>query len=86
VLGRVPDVNLMRATELREPLVTSAAFPTRRTSRSSHAGARFGYMDEPNLRAALRLLEQTQLEFALEVDEASYSCRRSTCVPAIHQE
>jgi hypothetical protein len=29
-------------------------------------------MDEPNVRAVLRLLEQTQLEFALEVDEASY--------------
>jgi KUP system potassium uptake protein len=38
----------------------------------THAGARFGYMDEPNVPAVLRLLEQTQLEFALEVDEASY--------------
>jgi KUP system potassium uptake protein len=38
----------------------------------THAGARFGYMDEPNVPAVLRLLEQTQLEFALEVDEVSY--------------
>jgi KUP system potassium uptake protein len=38
----------------------------------THAGARFGYKDEPNIPAVLRLLEQTQLEFALDVDEASY--------------
>lgn len=37
-----------------------------------HAGARFGYMDEPNVPAVLRLLEQTHAEFALDVDQASY--------------
>jgi KUP system potassium uptake protein len=38
----------------------------------THAGARFGYMDEPNVPALLRLLEQADIECPLEVDDASY--------------
>jgi KUP system potassium uptake protein len=38
----------------------------------THASARFGYVDEPNVPAVLRLLEQAKLEFALDVDAVSY--------------
>jgi KUP system potassium uptake protein len=38
----------------------------------AHLDARFGYMDEPNVPAALRLAGEAGLECPLEVDEASY--------------
>ena len=38
----------------------------------THASARFGYMDEPNVPALLRLVEQADIEFELDVDEVSY--------------
>jgi KUP system potassium uptake protein len=38
----------------------------------THVGARFGYMDEPNVPDLLRLIERAQIESPLEVDEASY--------------
>ncbi|HEX2708571.1 MAG TPA: potassium transporter Kup [Solirubrobacterales bacterium] len=38
----------------------------------AHVGARFGYMDEPNVPSVLRLASQSGLECPLEVDEASY--------------
>jgi KUP system potassium uptake protein len=38
----------------------------------AHVGARFGYMDEPNIPGVLRLAAKSGLECPLEVDEASY--------------
>jgi KUP system potassium uptake protein len=38
----------------------------------THATARFGYMDQPNIPEVLRLIEQAQVESPLEVDDASY--------------
>ena len=38
----------------------------------THATARFGYMDRADVPSALRLLEQSDIECPLEVDEASY--------------
>ena len=38
----------------------------------AHVGARFGYMDEPNVPDVLRLAAKAGLECPLEVDEASY--------------
>jgi KUP system potassium uptake protein len=38
----------------------------------THVGARFGYMDEPNVPAVLLLAAEAGLECPLEVDEASY--------------
>ena len=38
----------------------------------AHVGARFGYMDEPNVPGVLRLAAEAGLECPLEVDEASY--------------
>ena len=38
----------------------------------THVGARFGYMDEPNVPAVLELAEGAGLECPLEVEEASY--------------
>jgi KUP system potassium uptake protein len=38
----------------------------------SHVGARFGYMEQPNVPAALRLASEAGLECPLEVDAASY--------------
>jgi KUP system potassium uptake protein len=38
----------------------------------THAGARFGYMDKPNVPGVLRLIEKAQIECPLEVDQASY--------------
>src|SRR5207342_1160728 len=38
----------------------------------THVGARFGYMDEPNVPAVLRLAVAAGLECPLEVDDASY--------------
>jgi KUP system potassium uptake protein len=38
----------------------------------THVGARFGYMDEPNVPAVLELAEGAGLECPLEVDQASY--------------
>ena len=38
----------------------------------AHVSARFGYMDEPNVPAVLRLAADAGLECPLEVDEASY--------------
>ena len=38
----------------------------------THASARFGYMDQPNVPAILRQIEKAQIECPLEVDEASY--------------
>ena len=37
-----------------------------------HASARFGYMDDPNVPDVLRLLERTDTEVAISVDDASY--------------
>jgi KUP system potassium uptake protein len=38
----------------------------------THVSARFGYMDEPNVPGLLRLLETTDIERPIDVDEASY--------------
>jgi KUP system potassium uptake protein len=38
----------------------------------THATARFGYMDQPDVPAVLRLLEKAPVECPLEVDTASY--------------
>jgi KUP system potassium uptake protein len=38
----------------------------------THATARFGYMDTPDVTTVLRLLEHADIECPLEVDEASY--------------
>jgi len=38
----------------------------------THASARFGYMDEPDVPEVLRLLEKAPIECPLEVDQASY--------------
>jgi KUP system potassium uptake protein len=38
----------------------------------THAGARFGYMDQPNVPDVLRLIADAPIECPLEVDEASY--------------
>ena len=38
----------------------------------THATARFGYMDEPNVPATLRLVADTPIESPIDVDEASY--------------
>jgi KUP system potassium uptake protein len=38
----------------------------------THASARFGYMDQPNVPDVLRLIEKAQIESPIEVDEASY--------------
>jgi KUP system potassium uptake protein len=38
----------------------------------THASARFGYMDEPDVPEVLRLIEKADIECPLEVDEASY--------------
>jgi KUP system potassium uptake protein len=38
----------------------------------THAAARFGYMDQPNVPAVMRQLQQADLEFAVDVDEVSY--------------
>ncbi|MGZ4182489.1 MAG: KUP/HAK/KT family potassium transporter, partial [Solirubrobacteraceae bacterium] len=38
----------------------------------THATARFGYMDQPNVPAVLRQIAQTDIESPLEVDDASY--------------
>jgi KUP system potassium uptake protein len=38
----------------------------------THASARFGYMDDPDVPAVLALLEQAEIECPLNVDEASY--------------
>ena len=38
----------------------------------THATARFGYMDHPNVPGVLRQIEQSGIEFPLEVDDASY--------------
>ena len=69
----------------RDPVDRDAAGPARSTGQRlviddlgytddaiTHAGARFGYMDEPNVPAVLRLLEKADIECPLEVDEASY--------------
>jgi KUP system potassium uptake protein len=38
----------------------------------THVGARFGYMDRPDVPEVLRLVEKADIECPLEVDEASY--------------
>jgi KUP system potassium uptake protein len=38
----------------------------------THVGARFGYMDDPDVPAVLRLIEASPVECPLEVEEASY--------------
>jgi len=38
----------------------------------THAGARFGYMDRPDVPEVLRLIEKAGIECPLEVDEATY--------------
>jgi KUP system potassium uptake protein len=38
----------------------------------THATARFGYMDKPNVPATLRLIADTPIESPIDVDEASY--------------
>jgi KUP system potassium uptake protein len=38
----------------------------------THVGARFGYMDRPEVPQVLRLIEKADIECPLEVDEASY--------------
>jgi KUP system potassium uptake protein len=38
----------------------------------THASARFGYMDPPNVPDVVRLIEKAQIESPIEVDDASY--------------
>jgi KUP system potassium uptake protein len=38
----------------------------------THVGARFGYMDVPNVPDVLRLVETAEIECTIEVDTASY--------------
>jgi KUP system potassium uptake protein len=38
----------------------------------THATARFGYMDKPNVPATLRLIADTPIESPIDVDQASY--------------
>jgi len=38
----------------------------------THVGARFGYMDKPDVPEVLRLVETADIECPLEVDQASY--------------
>jgi KUP system potassium uptake protein len=38
----------------------------------THATARFGYMDEPNIPAVMSLLGQADIESPIEIDQASY--------------
>ncbi len=38
----------------------------------THVGARFGYMDEPNVPEVLRMIDPAQIEAGFDVDEASY--------------
>jgi KUP system potassium uptake protein len=38
----------------------------------THARARFGYMDQPNVPAVMRDLRQADIEFTFDVDELSY--------------
>jgi KUP system potassium uptake protein len=38
----------------------------------THATAHFGYMDEPNVPAALALIDPAEIEFPLDLGEASY--------------
>jgi KUP system potassium uptake protein len=38
----------------------------------THATARFGYMDRPDVPALLRQIQKADIESPLEVDEASY--------------
>ena len=38
----------------------------------THATARFGYMDQPNVPAVMRQLQQTDLEFVFDIDQLSY--------------
>ena len=38
----------------------------------THATARFGYMDQPNVPAVMRDLQQAEIEFEFDVDELSY--------------
>jgi KUP system potassium uptake protein len=47
----------------------------------THASARFGYMDEPNVPEVLRLLEKAPIECPLEVDQASYFLSTIDLVP-----
>jgi KUP system potassium uptake protein len=38
----------------------------------THARARFGYMDQPNVPAVMRDLQEADIEFTFDVDELSY--------------
>jgi KUP system potassium uptake protein len=38
----------------------------------AHATARFGYMEQPDVPAVLRLIEKAELEFPIRAEEASY--------------
>jgi KUP system potassium uptake protein len=38
----------------------------------THATARFGYMDQPNVPEVVRQIGKAHIEFPLEVDDASY--------------
>jgi KUP system potassium uptake protein len=38
----------------------------------AHATARFGYMEQPDVPAVLRLIEKAEIEFPIRVDDASY--------------
>jgi KUP system potassium uptake protein len=38
----------------------------------THASARFGYMDQPNVPEVLRQIEEADIESPIEVDDASY--------------
>jgi KUP system potassium uptake protein len=47
----------------------------------SHISARFGFQDEPNVPAALRLAAGNGSELDIEVDSCSYFLSRATIVP-----
>ena len=50
----------------------------------THVKARFGYMDDPNVPAVLRLAATAGLECPLDVDEASYFLSTIELASATH--
>jgi KUP system potassium uptake protein len=42
----------------------------------THASARFGYMDTPNVPGVLRMIEKAEIESPLEIEDASYFLSR----------
>jgi KUP system potassium uptake protein len=47
----------------------------------THATARFGYMDEPNVPRVISMLAVAEIECPLELDDTTYFSRRSSSAP-----